>query len=274
MCGQTEVRKFAMKLLKRKNKQSRFHLPSRKEFVRFEKRKEGGPTSKNFRVQLKGSLACRWNRRAADVFSEAYIKKYKNRFKHEDLVACFKTHLRTLKNQHERIKAGPTKTQTDIERCSTSARQTRRQGIARRRGEVLDGYGDLQYIARHLNKLGVDGMSGDESDHSGGRRRYVVQKLNWRSDDVTAALRVLDALALVSHWTSDGRPRPGKFPHVRIDSNRVENRDPVRNLPRNFYREDWLDTLDDYELRELNIHKPVNLALPDRILRYVTRSLS
>lgn len=57
-------------------------------------------------------------------------------------------------------------------------------------------------------------MSGDESDHSGGRRCYVVWKLHWRLDNITAALRVLDALALVSHWTSDGRPRPGKFPHV------------------------------------------------------------
>jgi hypothetical protein len=117
-------------------------------------------------------------------------------------------------------------------------------------------------------------MSGDESDHSGGHRRYVVRKLNWRSDDVTAVLRVLDALALVSHWTSDGRPRPGKFPHVRIDSDRVENRDPVRNLPRNFYRADWLNTLDKYERRELNIGKPFTLAFPDRLLRCVTKSLS
>ncbi|KAH9031995.1 hypothetical protein EDB85DRAFT_1865382 [Lactarius pseudohatsudake] len=273
MCGQTEVRKFAMTLLKRKNKQSPFRLPSRKEFARFEKRMKGGPTRKNFRVQLTGSLACRWNCRAADVFSKAYIKKYKSRFKHEDLVACFKTHLRTLKNQHERIEAGPTKTQMDIERCSTSARRTRRQGLARRRGEVLEAYEELQEIAPHLNKLRVDGMSGDESDHSGGHRRYVVRKLDWRSDEVTFTLRSLDALALVSHWTSDGRPRPGKFPHVRTISDKVENRDPVCNLPRNFYAKDWLDQLDQYERRELNIRKPMNLTFPNRLLRCVTRSL-
>jgi hypothetical protein len=115
-------------------------------------------------------------------------------------------------------------------------------------------------------------MSGDESDHSGGHRRYVVQKLNWRSDEVTAVLRVLDALALVAHWTSDGRPRPGKFPHVRIDSSRVEARDPVRNLPRNFYRAEWLDTLDKDERRELSMGKRVDLHLPNRVLRYVTSS--
>jgi hypothetical protein len=115
-------------------------------------------------------------------------------------------------------------------------------------------------------------MSGDESDHSCGHRRYVVRKINWRSDEVTNVLRVLDALALVPHW-SNGWPRSGKFPHARIDSNKVENRDPVRSLPHNFYRPDWLATLDEYECRELNISKPVELTLSSRVLRYVTTSL-
>lgn len=131
VCGQGEVRKFAMTLLKRNNKQSPFHLPSAAEFKVFEARKIGGPTSKNFRVQLTGSLACRWNRHAADVFSEAYAHKNGSRFKHEDLVACFKTHLRTLKNQYESINASPTKMQEDIEHRKTSARRTRRQGVGR-----------------------------------------------------------------------------------------------------------------------------------------------
>ena len=88
------------------------------------------------------------------------------------------------------------------------------------------------------------------------------------------ALRVLDALALISHWTSDGRPMPGKFPHVQTHSGEVENWDPVRNLPRNFYQEDWLETLDKYELRELNMGKEINLVFPARLLRCVTISLS
>ncbi|KAH9168267.1 hypothetical protein EDB89DRAFT_1855711 [Lactarius sanguifluus] len=257
----------------RKSRQSPFSLPSKKEFQRFEKRNIGGPTRKDFRVQLVGSLACRWNGRAADVFARTYIKK-KGRdrcpFEHEDLAACFKVHLRTLKNQYERIKAGSNKTRADAaERHSSSARRTRRQGIAQRRGQVLAAYEELRDIACHLDKLGAEGMSGDESDHTGGHRRYVVRKLNWRSDEVTRVLRILDALVLVSHWTSDGRPRPGKFPHIRIDSNRVENREPVRNLPRNFYQPEWLDTLDKYERQELKIRKPVDLKLPPGIEQYV-----
>jgi hypothetical protein len=118
-----------MALLKRKNKESPFRLPSNGEFQRFEARKIGGPTRKKFYVQLTGSLACRWNHRAAQVFSTAYIKEKGGQFKQDDLVACFKTHLRTLKNQHERIMAGPNKSQANIEHSSTSARRTRRQGV-------------------------------------------------------------------------------------------------------------------------------------------------
>lgn len=110
-------------------------------------------------------------------------------------------------------------------------------------------------------------MSGDESEHSNGHRRYVVRKLNWRLDEVMGVLRALDALALASHWTEAGRPKSGKFPHVRIDSDRVEDRDPVPNLPLNFYRPDWLEALDNYERRALNIGKPVKLTVPSRILR-------
>jgi hypothetical protein len=125
-------------------------------------------------------------------------------------------------------------------------------------------------MAAHLNKLGVDGMSGDESDHASGHRRYVVCKLNWRSNEITSVLRVLDALALVFHWTSNGRPKPGKFPHVQIDSDRLEIREPVRNLPRNFYNSDWLNTLDKYERQALNMGKPIELAISSRLLRCVT----
>jgi hypothetical protein len=131
LCGQTEVRAFAMTLLKRENKESPFCLPTSAEYKLFEARKIGGPTRKNFRVQLTASPTCLWNRQAADVFAKAYIKKNGGRFKHEDLAACFTTHLRALKIQYEHIQAGPTKTQVDIERCQTNARRTRRQGVGR-----------------------------------------------------------------------------------------------------------------------------------------------
>ena len=110
---------------------SPFHLPSATEFMLLETRKIGDSTKKNFRVQLMGSLACWWNCCAANIFSRAYVKKNGNWFKHEALTACFNTHIQTLWNLHNRIKAGPTKTQVDIKHYSTSARQMCRQGVCK-----------------------------------------------------------------------------------------------------------------------------------------------
>jgi hypothetical protein len=116
-------------------------------------------------------------------------------------------------------------------------------------------------------------MSGDESEHAAGELRYVIRKPAWRSEQVTQLLRILDALALVPHWTADGRPRAGQFPHERIDSDRVETRPSnyaVPNLPRNFYRPEYLSSLDKFERRNLEIGKPVDLTLPSHVLRCVT----
>ena len=119
-----------MRLLKRKSKESPFRLPSKAEFSRFELRKIGGPTWKDFRVQLKGSLACQWNHRAAEVFSGVFVKKNGNKFKQKEIAACFKTHLRTLRNQYERIKGGTTETQAALDERSRNARRVRRQGVS------------------------------------------------------------------------------------------------------------------------------------------------
>ena len=121
MGGQTEVQKFVLLLLKRKSKNLPFHLPSTAEFTQFEAQKIGGPTRKDFCVQLTRLLSCQWNRRAADMFSRAFGKKMGNKFKCEELVACFKIHLCTLRNQYERIKARPTQTQVEIEYISSNA---------------------------------------------------------------------------------------------------------------------------------------------------------
>ena len=130
MYGQREVRNFAGYLLKREDKASDFPLLSSKEFKRFEAQNTGGPTRKNFRVQLVGSLACKWNHRAADVFASAYIKEKGTLFKHEDLVACFKVHLRTLKNQYKCITDGAGASLADVERRSANAQRMRRQGVS------------------------------------------------------------------------------------------------------------------------------------------------
>ena len=108
--------------MNRKSITSPFNLPSNTEFQRFEKRHIGGPSAKDFRVQLVGSLACHWNSRAAAIFAETYIKAKGRAFKRDDLAAGFKVHLRALKIQYNDIKAGPSKTPAKRRRLGKSAR--------------------------------------------------------------------------------------------------------------------------------------------------------
>lgn len=116
--------------MKRKTIKTPFKLPSNTEFQRFEKRNIGGPTREDFRVQLVGSLACQWNSRAAALFVRTYIMEKGRAFTYDDLVACFKVHLCTLKKQFDHIKAGSRNKQAVREGHKKSARRTRRQGVS------------------------------------------------------------------------------------------------------------------------------------------------
>jgi hypothetical protein len=55
---------------------------------------------------------------------------------------------------------------------------------------------------------------------------------------------------------------------------RVKNRKPVPGLPRNFYRDSYLRTLDEDQLRDLKMRRSVNLELPPDILRCVRDKVS
>jgi hypothetical protein len=58
-----------------------------------------------------------------------------------------------------------------------------------------------------------------------------------------------------------GRATRGAFPHLRLPSHRVQRHAvPVRGLPLNFYHEDWLNTLDDFEREDLNIQPPSGIS--------------
>src|SRR6266404_7841316 len=119
-----------MAMMRRTSKDTPVSQPSKKEFRHFEERNIGSPTKRHFRLQLVGSLACLWNSRAADIFANSYIKEKGRLFKREDLVACFKVHLRTLRNQYEHIKSGSNKVRrslADVGCHSQSAGRTRRQ---------------------------------------------------------------------------------------------------------------------------------------------------
>ena len=122
------------------------------------------------------------------------------------------------------------------------------------------------------DRLGIDGHSGDETDHrSANEMRYAIVKLPWRSEALTEFLRALDALHLSGHFTRAGRPVKGALPRVRVpNKRRVDNHaKPVVGLPENFYDKTWLAAQGEAaEVKQrLQIRSAVDLALPSNIKR-------
>lgn len=97
-------------------------------------------------------------------------------------------------------------------------------------------------------------MSSDEEDSGSAYRRYRVARKPWRHPQVTAFLRVLDAMH--RRWRSragQGSLR-GAPPRLRFESTDVSTESrPVPGLPRNAYDPDWLNSLTTVQREDLHI---------------------
>lgn len=136
----------------------------------------------------------------------------------------------------------------------------------------MDLYSALEKNKQWIDLLATDGHSGDESDHRNGRTRYIILKLVWRSQDLTAYLRVLDLVHLSTRFTRTGRATKGAWPRYRIVSKKRVDNDtaPVPGLPRNFYDAEWLASQSVEEVEALHINDTiVDLSIPAPIQRYV-----
>lgn len=103
-------------------------------------------------------------------------------------------------------------------------------------------------------RLGVEGMSSDESDHENNIEQYRILVKPWRSVAVTVWLRVFDAMYRHDRCgpVRAGNSR-GKGPRLRFQSTTVDGSRPaVIRLPRNAYDERWLGHLDQYDHDILN----------------------
>ena len=118
-------------------------------------------------------------------------------------------------------------------------------------------------------------MSGDESEEDSRCKRFLITKLPWRSEEFEQFLADLDIAQLSTRWTAAGSWSKGNMPHVREGRGRQRSRpdgrcDAVEGLPRNFYDEDWLQSLqenDAEEVTRLDIQAPVDITLPERVVR-------
>lgn len=114
-------------------------------------------------------------------------------------------------------------------------------------------------------------MSEDEKEETRGGPRYVVRDLIWRSDELGLIETTLDYLHLSTRFKPNGKPRRGKFPHLRTRNTARPSipGHPPKHMPRNCYAPGYLDTLDPWELRSLDVQEPIDLSLSSALLRCV-----
>lgn len=117
-------------------------------------------------------------------------------------------------------------------------------------------------------------MSDDESDHGGEGgalqgRRYKIAKVQWRSPEATKWLRTMDFIYAGTKINEDRTSRPGNQFRQRYSSTLERVGCPIIGLPRNFYNEMWLSTLNPKERDELRMQPEVDLSFSVEERRYV-----
>ncbi|EIW74875.1 hypothetical protein CONPUDRAFT_66633 [Coniophora puteana RWD-64-598 SS2] len=280
---QRQVRKHAAKLLNRSDKDSPFKEPSVPEVVAFERRKEGGPTAKNFRLQLQKANASQWNKQAIRVFTKDFRGcSWHANAGYGKVKRTFEVHMQALREQYKVIKRKsydrlqvPSESQAVEEQAHRDAiteanRGQRRRSLCGRRGDACDDHPDLKEFKPLFNQLPPEAMSDDETDEEedDGRPRYIIRVPAWRSKQATAWLRVFDRIHLSGRFWPNGKPKRGRFPHHRVPSQRVESPGkPVRCLPVNFYDAGWLEGLSSPERDYLKCGPPAKLSHTTRVVQ-------
>ncbi len=130
-------------------------------------------------------------------------------------------------------------------------------------------------MADHIDRLRIDGMSGDVSEHRPGELKYIIKKLPWRSPKLTRFLRDLDILHLSKRFSKRGKPTQGALPHVRVAKERQidHEAEPVPALPRNFYSPSWLARQDNEYIAGLSMQEEITLEIPAAVQKYDSSSL-
>lgn len=97
-----------------------------------------------------------------------------------------------------------------------------------------------------LDALGIDGMSSDEEETIPGSdvHQYRIYVPRWRSDVVTAWLRIFDHLYNRARLAGAFGHQRGAWPRARVMAD-TSSSSPhfVPRLPRNAYNDTWFSTL-------------------------------
>ncbi|KAL0057110.1 hypothetical protein AAF712_016262 [Marasmius tenuissimus] len=108
-----------------------------------------------------------------------------------------------------------------------------------------------------IEKLGVPGMSSDESEDTDGNtpeRRYTIKARVWRSKEIQDLMVRTDQELKQTKRSLYGNAPPGNPPRVRhrVKTPAHSQRAAVARLPVNFYNRDWLRKLSDIARGQLS----------------------
>ncbi|KAF6759027.1 hypothetical protein DFP72DRAFT_844793 [Ephemerocybe angulata] len=266
---------------------------SAKRAKQWHKGKRPGPNTEKLELFLlapKGLTATElefgnaWNEEAAKVFVENFMAKYpsyEGDAVKQLIKALFLTHTKNTLRSHYQIHVYG----------YSPEREGRLQGkrVRKRREQRHERRLELCYAHRHHEAMGAfhtilkhqlswRGCSGDETDTEHGEpKRVIITTLPWRAKWMRLWMQEIDDLYKAGRFEGRLKATVGNFPHSRFEPGKLDptkevltearHFKPVAGLPRNFYCEDWLKTLDEGHVRALEMKEEMLFELPPCLAR-------
>ncbi|KAJ6562035.1 hypothetical protein B0H19DRAFT_873242, partial [Mycena capillaripes] len=210
-----------------------------------------------FRFDVLGTSHSAWNKSAARVFADFTIRQLCLPNTVEmfgALSRAFSAHLATIIRRY-RLSLKPRAEQLHIK--IQSRRQTRKY----QRRYLAYMFKSLNRHIDMLERLGIDGMSSDESEteiaDEEHHTQYQILAPLWRARELAAWLRMFDSIHNIFRRSGDSLASRGAFPHRRkVGQKRSTNIKFVPGLPINVYDQEWItkDAKRKYDLRPSSEH--------------------
>ncbi|KAJ2925464.1 hypothetical protein H1R20_g11631, partial [Candolleomyces eurysporus] len=229
--------------------------------TRFLAQPDLGPTAQNFQLFLDfASLespqarkaANAWNRRAGEVFVQSFIQ-FEKQVLHEE------------------------EDEDAVTAMRKAAKEQLRRSRCERRIDVLKAC-DKDPAMKRLYKFAAANLSwkccsGESTDTQG---ESAITVLPWRARRIRSFMRTLDLLHLAIRFPINHSRSAGRLPKARYDPQTLDPpREPVKEvayfqyvtgLPANFYDEEWLESLSQFERDHVNPGQPIDLTIPRHIV--------
>ncbi|KAL0567082.1 hypothetical protein V5O48_014909 [Marasmius crinis-equi] len=219
------------------------------------------------------NLDCPWNQSVSENFVRLFLAQHpEHEGRDEEIENHFWQRLETLRYLHRRCakKDGESLDQCEKRRYqilwdeqARLRKRTRREQTFNDRHQITSLYAEshpdeqLKFEwGRALDlveRLGVNGMSSDDSEGDDLNRRYVIKSRAWRSTKVQEVLLRIDQEIPSTKKSLYGNAPPGNRPRIRGRARHAaqSTRMAVALLPVNFYRRTWLENLSEAERAQL-----------------------